>query len=77
MRPPSDGVSILGVPLGSPSFVSNFIRKRMDAIDEPLALSPDITDGRTGHNIQRATASAWRMKNLLRLIPASSLEPKR
>ena len=69
LRLPSDGVKILGVPLGSPTFVANFIRKKMNDIDTSLALEATIPDGRIGHKIHRVTASSCRMKHLLRLIP--------
>ena len=69
LRPPSNGFKILGVPLRSPAFVANFIRKKMDAIDASLALAATIPDARIGHNIHRVTASACRMTHLLRLTP--------
>ena len=69
LRPPSDRVKILGVPLGSPTVVPGFIRKKMNVIAASLALAVTIPDGRIGHNIHRVTASACRMTHLLRLIP--------
>jgi len=69
LRPTSDGVKILGVPLGASMFVENFIRKKFDAIDASLALAATIPDARIAYNIHRVTASACRMTHLLRLIP--------
>ena len=71
VRPTADGAKILGVPLGSPGFVENFIRKKFDAIDASLALAATIPDARIAHNIHHVTASACRMTHLLRLIPSA------
>lgn len=69
----SERVTILGFPLGSPAFVSSFIRQTMDAIDASLNLTATIPDGCIGHNIDRITALSFRMTHLLRLIPPTDV----
>ena len=63
------GVKILVVPLGSPVFVENFIRKTFDAIYASLSLAATIPGGQIAHNIHRVTASACRITHFLRLVP--------
>lgn len=55
--------------VGSPTFVSTFIRNKVDAIDKSLKLSARIPGGRIGYKIHRVTASSFHMTHLLRLIP--------
>lgn len=47
LRPPSDGFKILGVPKGSLKFVTNFISRKMEGIDESLASTRRRNPGRT------------------------------
>lgn len=68
---------ILGVPLGSPAFVSSFIHEKMEAVDASQTLAESIPDGRVATNIHRVTASACRMTKLLRLIPPANAMTQR
>ena len=71
IRPPSEGLTTLGVPLGMHAFTDNFLRENFETIDNAIALAVTIQDGRMAHNIHRVTASACRVTHLLRLIPPS------
>lgn len=70
VRCTSDGVIILGVPLGSPSFVSSSIREKMNAVDASLELAAVTPDSRVAQNIHRATSSACRLTHNIILIPS-------
>ena len=71
VRPTHTGIKTLGVPLGSESFVRDFILAKFNDIDNSIKLAITINDGRAAQNIHRATASACRMTHLLRLVPPS------
>lgn len=71
IRPPSEGIKTLGVPLGFRVFVRGFLLAKFDAIDESIRLAVTIKDGRAARNIYRATASGCRMTHLLPLIPSA------
>lgn len=67
--PPAEGLNVLGVPLGSISFVSGRILLKFDEIDEYILLVAAIQKCRIAHRNHRATESACRVTHPFRLIP--------
>lgn len=73
LHPPAEGIKTLGVPLGTPAFVRDFILAKFKIIDDAIDLASTIKDGRAAHNIHRVTASPCRVTHLLRLIPPANV----
>ena len=65
----SEGLELLGVPIGTSAFMARHMRAKLQECDTALTLLDDISDARTQFHLHRMTASVCRVQHMFRLVP--------
>lgn len=63
------GLELLGAPIGSDSFMTQYITRKLQNCNSALAHLDHIPEARVRFHLHRVSASACRMQHLFRLVP--------